>query len=218
MDKVILENRISLGSRNKKLLRDGITPAVLYNAKGDSTNVQISTDIASKIAREATSTTIMELELEGKTVKAIVKDLDINPLTEQLRHISFFEIDESKEMLFDIPFVIEGKSPAVKNNLGILVKVLPSIELKGKLSDLVDNIVINISTLEHPGQTIGVNDITLPEGMTLVNTELENSAIVTITQLQKLEEVEEETTETEEGEEVEGEETPAEEGTEEAAE
>ena len=218
MEKVILQNREITGKSNKKLLKEGKTPAVIYNAKGESTNIQLDTDIASKIAREATSTTILDVELDGKEMKAIVKDLDINPLTEQLRHISMFEIDESKEMLFNIPFILEGVSPAVKNNLGILVHVLPALELKGKLSDLVENITIDISTLELPGQTIGVDDITLPEGMTLVNSDLAKAAIVTITQVQKAEEVEETAEEGEEGEVAEGEEGAAEATTEEAAE
>ena len=60
-----------------------------------------------------------------------------------------------------------------------------------------DLIPIDISTLEHPGQTIGLDDIELPKGMHLVNADLAKSAIATITIAQKQEEEEsaEETTE-----------------------
>ena len=180
----------STGKGNKKLLRDGFTPAVIYNAKGESINIQVPTDIALKIVKDATSTTIIEIEIDGKNRKALVKDLDVNSFTNQIRHISFFEIDENEDMIFSIPFVFEGISPAVKNNLGILVKVLSAVEVKGKLADLVDNITIDISTLEHPGQTIGLDDIELPKGMHLVNADLAKSAIATITIAQKQEEEE----------------------------
>lgn len=190
MEKIILQKREITGKSNKKLLEDNITPAVVYNSKGESTNVQLPTSIASQIAREATSTTIIDADSDGKEMKVIVKDLDINPLTDELRHISFFEIDESKEMVFSIPFTLTGVSPAVKNNLGILVHVLPSIDVKGKLSKLVDSISVDISVLEHPGQTISVEDVELPEDMSLINEEMSKAAIATITQLQKQEVIE----------------------------
>jgi hypothetical protein len=78
-----------------------------------------------------------------------------------------------------------GISPAVKNNLGVLVEVLPSIDVKSKLSNLVPFIEIDITKLEHPGQSISVNEIEMPKGISLVNNDLANATIVTITELQK---------------------------------
>lgn len=217
MEKLILQTRTATGKKNKQLLRDGFTPAVVYNAKGESFNVQMPSSIAKKTIREATSTTIIEIELEGKDKKVIIKDLDLNPLTDVIRHISFFEVDENKEMTFLIPFDIIGVSPAVKNTLGILVTLLSSVEVRGKVGSLVDSFTVDISELERPGQSVSIGDIELPEGLTLVNADHAKSSIVTITQLQKQEVIEEE--ETEEGEEdAEGTEEGAEEGTEEKTE
>ncbi len=189
METITLEKRDLLGKKSQNLLAQGFIPTVLYNAKGDSTNLQVDASTGKKLVRVATSTTIFEAKIGEKISKVLVKDVDFNPLTEEVRHIAFFEIDESKEMVFTIPFEIVGISPAVKNNLGILVKVLPDIDVRCKLSDLKPSIVIDISGLEHPGQIIGVHDIKLPEGMELMNKELEQATIVTITEIQKEEEV-----------------------------
>ncbi len=185
METIALQKRNILGKKTKNLLSEGVVPAVMYNAKGDSTNIQLDSSVAKQIVKIATSTTIFEAELDGKTSKVLVKDIDLNPVTEEIRHISFFEIDESKKMVFTIPFEIIGISPAVKNNLGTLVKVLPSIDVRCTLAELKPNIVIDISGLEHPGQIISVHDVTLPEGMELINKEMEQATIVTITELQK---------------------------------
>jgi len=76
------------------------------------------------------------------------------------------------------------------------------------MADLVPYIEIDISNLENVGQTIAVDDIKLPKGMSLINDEQAKAAIVTITEPQKIEEVqptateetvEEEVTEGEEG-------------------
>ncbi len=205
MKKLSLQKRELTGKKAKRLLREGILPGVIYNSKGDSNNIQLSMSDAIKFVNKATFSTIVDLEIDGKNKKAIIKDTDINPRTDALRHISFFEIDATEAMTFDIPFELVGVSPAVKNSLGVLITVLPVLEVRCKVENLVPSIEIDISKLELPGQSISVSDITLPKGISLINEDLETSPIVTITQLQKQEVIEEVVTE-EEGEEGEGEE------------
>jgi large subunit ribosomal protein L25 len=204
MEKLLLQKRELTGKKSKHLIKEGFLPGVLYNSKGDSTNVKLTNSDASWLYRNATSTTIIDTELGKKKYKAVVKDFDIHPLTGDLIHLSLFEIDEKAPMVFTIPFTIVGISPAVKNNLGILVKALDSIDVRCTLEDLVPDITVDVSKLDHIGQTISVDEIELPKGLTLINKDIENAAIITITELQKAERIET----TEEGEEgVEGEET-----------
>ena len=120
----------------------------------------------------------------------IVKDIDTKPVTDEIRHISFFEIDETREMVFSIPFNIVGISPAVKNNLGVLVQVMPSLEVKCKVKDLIPHIEVDVSSLEHPGQTITVSDLHIPENISFVNDDIKNATAVTITEMQEEEIVE----------------------------
>ncbi len=224
MEKITFEKREVLGKKNKRLFDEGYIPAVVYNSKGDSTNIKITRSFASKIMSEVTSATVLDADYDGKDMKVIVKEIDINPFTERIRHIAFFEIDEKQEMTFTIPFKIVGVAPAVKNNLGILVDVLSSIDVRGKLSDLVPFIEIDVTKLEHPGQSISLDDLDLPKSLELVNEDLAETTVVTITELQEeviieepeVEEEEEgEAVEGEEGEEVEGEEGEAKEEAEE---
>ncbi len=210
MEEIIFEKREVVGKKNKKLFDEGYIPAVVYNSKGDSTNIKITSSFATKIMSEVTSATVLDAKYDGKDMKVIVKEIDINPFTERIRHIAFFEIDEKQEMTFTIPFKIVGVAPAVKNNLGILVEVLSSIDVRGKLSDLVPFIEIDVTKLEHPGQSISLDDLDLPKSLELVNEDLAETTVVTITELQ--EEIVIEEPEAEEEEEVEGEEVEGEEG------
>jgi large subunit ribosomal protein L25 len=188
MDHIDFQDRQITGGKVNQLKAQGLVPAVVYNAKGESFNIQITKSEAEKIARLATSTTIIDAKLNGKEVKSLVKEIDTDPRTDSIRHIAFFQIDENAPMVFSVPFNLVGVAPAVKNNLGVLIKALPELEVECKLADLVPAIDIDISGLEHPGQSISVSDISLPAGMTLPNDEHANSAIVTITHLQKEEE------------------------------
>ncbi len=185
MEKVKFLERDLNGKKNKILLKDGFVPAVVYNAKTESKNIMLDTSTAKQILKNATSTTILDIELDGKSFKVVVKEIDINPITEELRHISFFEIDESKDMVFSIPFEIIGISPAVKNNLGVLVEVMDSIEVRCKVNDLIPSIKVDISGLEHPGQSISIDELEIPKDISLINEELKNATVVTITEMQE---------------------------------
>jgi large subunit ribosomal protein L25 len=213
MEKVVLEKRKVVGKKNKKLLSEGYIPTVIYNSEGNSRNIKIPYSVAVKIVRHATSATVLDAEYDGKDIKVIVKEIDINPLTDKIRHIAFFEIDEKKEMTFTIPFKTVSIAPAVKNNLGILVEVLSSIDVRCKLSDLIPFIEVDISNLEHPGQSISLDELDIPKELSLENKDLAETTVVTITELQEEIVIEEpEVEELEEGEEVEGEEGEGEEG------
>ena len=211
MEKIKLQKRELTGKKIKQMREKDLIPAVIYNSKGDSTNLSLEKGIAIQLYRIATPTTILDVEIEGKDSKAIIKDFDINPKTTELLHVSFFEIDPKVVMDFTLPFTLKGVSPAVKNNLGILIQVSDSVKVRGKLEDLIAEIVIDVSHLDHPGQTISMEDIELPKGLELVHEGDEAMPIATITQLQKVEVVEEEEAKDEEGEEAEeGEETEGE--------
>lgn len=202
MEKITFLERDIDGKKNKVLRREGFIPAAVYNAKTESKNIMIDSSIAKKLVREATSTTILDAELDGKTFKAIIKEVDYNPVTEDLRHLSFFEIDETQDMVFTIPFELLGVAPAVKNNLGVLVQVLNDIDVRCKVNEILPSIEVDISKLEHPGQSIGVDELNIPEAMEIMNEDLKTATVVTITELQSEEVV---TTVEEDGEEKEGE-------------
>jgi len=223
MEKLQLEKRSITGKKVKHLRQKGLIPAVVYDSHEQSINVTMSSSDAQWLYNNTTSTTILDIQLEKESFKALVKEFSINPVTDEINHVSLFRIDENVPMVFTIPFKIVGISPAVKNNIGVLVNVLDSIDVKCKMADLVPYIEIDISNLENVGQTIAVDDIQLPKGISLINDEQAKAAIVTITEPQKVEEIqptvteeiaEEEVTEGEESKESEeGEETTEEEQT-----
>lgn len=188
MEKLKLQKRDVTGKKVKALREKGLVPAVVYNSKTESYNTLINKPDVERLYRSTTSTTIFDAEIDGREFKCLVKGFDVNSVTGEINHVSIFEIDENAPMIFTVPFTLVGVSPAVKNNLGILVNALDSVDVKCQLKKLQPEIVIDISNLTEPGQTISVEDITLPDGMTLVNDDIRTTAIVTIADAQKIEE------------------------------
>ncbi len=201
MENIVLEKREVTGKKCKKLLREGFVPCVIYNSKSESTNCQINKGDAERLLQNVTSSTMLDVQLKDKKSKAFVKDISTDPRKDTIIHISFFEIDEKAELTLDIPFLFVGISPAVKNNLGVLIQPTKSISVRAKSKDIVPHIEIDISKLENIGDAIVLEEIELPEGIELFNSEDIHNTIATITDLQKQVEEEVEESEEEEGEE-----------------
>ncbi len=204
MEKVKLNKRKVVGKKTKNLREENLIPGVIYNSSGESINVSIDRGVAVQLYKTATPTTILEVEIGKKSKKAIVKDIDIDPRTDRILHVSLFEVDPKEKIDFTIPFILKGVAPAVKNSIGILVQVNDGIDVRCKLNDLIPEIEVDVTNLEHPGQTITMEDIELPDGLEIIHEDDKNIPIATITQLQKLEILEE--TKEEEDEDEEGEE------------
>lgn len=203
-----LKKRTELGKKCKNLKSKGITTAVIYNHKTESIPLQVESNTLLKHLANLSLTTIFDLDIDGKKVKALVKEVQRHPITDQITHISFQEIEPTRRMRFNVPIEITGVSPAVKNNLGTLIVVKDSVEVKCTLNDLPHNITVDISGLENVGNTIQIKGIGLPKGLELVRKEDEELTAITISELEKeivIEETVASTEATEEGAAVEGE-------------
>ncbi|MDR2498730.1 MAG: 50S ribosomal protein L25/general stress protein Ctc [Tannerellaceae bacterium] len=98
---------------------------------------------------------LVELNIRGSgSVKAIVKDLQTQPVTDEITHIDFQEIFEDKPIEIEIPIVLEGHSAGVKAG-GKLSLEMRKLKVKALYKDLPEKLVIDITNLEL-GKTIQV--------------------------------------------------------------
>lgn len=185
MTKIKLDKRELKGKKTKALRRQGIIPAVIYDKDGNSTMVQGTLGDFVRTLKGATTTTIIEAELDGKAHKTFIKEIESDPITDSLIHISLFEVNDQDVISYELPITLVGVSIAVKNNLGVLVQPTSTLYVRSTLKDMVPEIQIDISTLEHPGQSINLSEVVLPAGIEFVQKDVEDKAIATITDLQK---------------------------------
>jgi len=183
-NKINAKKRDLLGKKVKNIRKDGLVPASIYGSDTVSQSITVPYGEIEKILRTATLTSIIDMDIDGSEVKALIKEVQRNLITNEINHVSFFKIDEKSEMLFEIPIYLTGIAPAVKNNLGALVQTMNSVEVRCKVADLIPSFTVDISKLEGPGQTIKLGEITIPEAIKLVHKEDLHSTIVTITELQ----------------------------------
>lgn len=178
--------RENVGKRDAKGLRyQGLVPAVLY---GGATQTHFAVSAADLRAVVYTPVVhFIDIEVAGVKTQAIIKDMQFHPLTEQLIHIDFLQLDENKPITIEIPVKLTGTSPGVKVG-GKLVQKLRKLRVKALPKDHLDNIEVSIDALEV-GKSVKVNEINIPN---LTITNAQEDTIVSVTTSRALRQAEQE--------------------------
>lgn len=178
--------RENVGKRDAKELRyQSQVPAVLY---GGETQTHFSVSAADlKTVVYTPVVHFIDLDIAGTKTQAIIKDIQFHPLTEQLLHVDFLQLDEKKPIAIEIPVKLTGTSPGVKVG-GKLVQKLRKLRIKGLPKDHLDNIEVSIEELEV-GKSVRVSDIKL-ENLTITNAQ--EDTIVSVTTSRALRQAEQE--------------------------
>jgi large subunit ribosomal protein L25 len=202
--KTTQRNTFGKGSA-RALRRQGLIPAVLYGPKRDSVPLTISPlDLDIIYKDSGTEQVILNLKIEKggtQNATAVVKEVQVSPVTGQYLHIDFYEISLNEEIEVNVLVEVTGKSKGVERG-GFLQVVRHELAVSCLPTDMPEKIEIDVTSLDI-GDSIHIGDIKLGDKVRLLaDTGLTVATVVPPT-------VEEEEVPEEELEEVE--ETPAEE-------
>jgi large subunit ribosomal protein L25 len=165
--KVSGQVREQLGKKaSRATRRDGLVPAVLYGA-GDET---IHFTVKALDLRDLIYTPdfkLAEVEVDGASHRAIVKDYQFHPVTDELRHVDFLALEDGRSIKVQVPVTFSGTSPGVRGGGKLQVSVR-RIKIKTTPEHLVDHLNLDISDLEL-GQSIRIRDIDPIEGVEIQN-------------------------------------------------
>jgi len=193
----LLERKIQ-GKQVKQLRRDGLVPAVIHDHGQPSKIVMVPYLDASKVYQQAGKHHPLSLSFGKEKYMAMIKDVDIDPKKNQLRHIVFNAIKQDEKVTTDVPIRLDGEIPAEKAGL-VVYPQMDSIEIEAYPKDLVDEIVVDASGLAEIGDKLTVADIVVPSGVTLLAESEHPIATVGEAKEQVIEEPEAEVAEGEEG-------------------
>ncbi len=119
----------------------------------------------------------IELNINGKTKNAILKDLQFHPVSDELLHIDLLEVNDKKPVMVEVPVKLEGHAEGVKAG-GKLSLSMKKIKVKAIYKNIPERVVINVDNLEL-GKTLQIGDLHF-EGLELMNAK---NAVVCAVQL-----------------------------------
>ena len=153
---ISVQERNKVGKTNTRALRNqGNVPCVLYGGEKQVTFYAHENDFRKLVYTP--DTFLVELDISGNKVKAVMQDIQFHPVTDKILHIDFLEVFEDKPVTISLPVILEGVSIGVKNGGNLLFR-RPKIIVKGILANLPDAITINIEHLKI-GMFIYIKDI-----------------------------------------------------------
>lgn len=164
-----LDERTVRGKKVSHLRRDSIVPGVVYGPGIDPIAVQVDHNTVQKAYQAAGKHAPVHLSVSGKKRIAMIKDVEMDPVKNAIRHISFHAVKASDPVVAEVPIrlVGEGESEAEKAGL-IVLQALDKIEVKALPMDLPEAIEISIADLKEAGEKVTLADAKLAEGVEFV--------------------------------------------------
>ena len=177
--KLTLEKREITGKKLKALREKGLIPSVVYGDKEPklAASEYVATE---KVLNGAGYHSAIDLEIDGKKHLAIVKDVQVDPVSRKIVNIEFQAISANKAVEATTPIVIVNfeASEASKIYHFAMTQALEEIDVKAKPADLPKELTVDATALKDIDDKIVISDIKLPEGVEFADKELDPEQVV----------------------------------------
>lgn len=167
--------------------REGKLPAVVYGRSAAPQSIILDyNDVSKHLEHEAVYSHVLNLKIDGKTEKAVLKGVQRHPAKAQILHLDFMRIDESQALKAKVPlhFTNEDICLGVKMG-GVVTHAMVDIEVSCLPSALPEYIEVDLADIEL-GSSIHLTDITIPEGVTVIALAQEGDHDHTVAQVMKV--------------------------------
>lgn len=146
-------------------------PCVLYGMQKDENGNQVATHFTVTVdgLRKLVYTPhiyVVDLNIDGKIVNAIMKDIQFHPVTDAILHVDFLQINEENPIVMEVPVQLEGLAEGVKAG-GKLALQMRKIKVKALYNVIPEKLTVNVSHLGL-GKTVKVGELSF-EGLELMS-------------------------------------------------
>ena len=153
------------------LRKNNSVPCVLYGMQKDENGNQVATHFTVTVdgLRKLVYTPhiyVVDLNIDGKIVNAIMKDIQFHPVTDAILHVDFLQINEENPIVMEVPVQIEGLAEGVKAG-GKLALQMRKLKVKALYSAIPERLIVNVTSLGL-GKTIKVGELNY-EGLEILN-------------------------------------------------
>ena len=155
---------------SRRLRNTGKTPGIVYGGEGQPQLIELDHNaLWHALKKEAFHSSILEMELGGKTSKVLLRDVNMHPFKQLVQHIDFQRVDAKTKLHMKVPFhfVKAEESQAVKFEHCVVNHVISDLEVTCFPGDLPEFIEVDLSGLKK-GVSLHLSEIKLPKGVSAV--------------------------------------------------
>ncbi len=146
--------------------RSGRVPGVIYGEKAPPTLIEIDPKILdAEVHKPGFFTRVFDVQVNGKTERALARDVQFHPVTDRTEHVDFMRVGEHTRIRVGVPvkFVNQDKSPGLKRG-GVLNIVRHTIEVYCNVDNIPQLFTIDLDGLDI-GDSVHISKVKLPEGV-----------------------------------------------------
>ena len=179
MDFVAFERTKQGTGASRRLRNAQKVPGIVYGA-GTPAMIELDHNaLFFALKKEAFHSSLLEMELAGKTEQVLLRDYQMHPFRPIVMHIDFQRVDATTKVTKRVPLHYENEenSPAVKTDGCVVNHVVNELNIQCLASQLPEFISVDLGELAK-GQSLHVSDIKLPAGTKVVTHGKPNPVIV----------------------------------------
>lgn len=180
---VIATTRQTQGtSASRRLRHQDQVPGILYGGKAKPVNIVIDHNpLFHALRKEKFHASILDMKLDGKSERVLLRDFQMHPYKPQVLHIDFQRVDENQPVHLCVPLHFHGQenSPAVKLSHALVSHVRSEVDIACLPKDIPEFIEVDLSHLTAT-QTLRVLDLAMPTGVSPVLKGKENPVVVSV--------------------------------------
>ena len=166
MEKYKVINRLKDTDSTHSLLNKGMVPGIVYGKGTEPTKIAFEDKILLKLMHTGSFySTILDIDIDGKSEKVLPKQLQYHPVTDKLIHFDFLRVQNDTKVTVEVPveFLNQDTCPGLKKG-GVLNLVRREIELSCNANNIPDKLQFDLVSSEI-GDSIKISNIMIPDGV-----------------------------------------------------
>jgi len=155
----------------RKLRQIGQVPAVIYGHGREPQSLALNTrEVDRLLSTVSAASTVIELTFDGRTARTLIREIQRHPVKRNVLHLDFQELVAGEKVTVSVPLRFTGVADGVRNGGGILEETMHQLHLRLDPSSIPDHIDVDVTPLTI-GHSIHVRELTLPQGITVLDDE-----------------------------------------------
>lgn len=182
MKVVAFERSLQGTGASRRLRQAGKVPGIIYGGETAPQMVELDHNaLFHALKKEQFHSSVLEMEVAGKTTQVLLRDYQMHPYKQLVLHVDFQRVAAGQKISVKVPlhFLNADNSPAVKLSHCLVNHVLNEVEVSCLPKDLPEFIEVDLGEITL-GQSIHVNDLKLPKGVSILTHGVDNPAVVTV--------------------------------------
>lgn len=163
MDRIPLKaiERTILGKKVKHLRKEGKLPGHVFGNIETVEHVSVDGHEFMQVFKQAGETGLVDLKVgENKNRPVLIKEVDIDPVSDQILHVGFYQVNLKEKVTVPVPIVLIGEGPeSVKMGETVILQTLSEVNVEALPTNLIEHIEVNIESLKEIGDSISVADL-----------------------------------------------------------